>query len=63
MIILLIIYLIFLAIYFGFNLYVVSRVWAMRLPSDATRAVIAFYLIVIGSIVAISLVAISSVKW
>jgi len=61
--IILIIYLIFLAVYFGFNLYIISRVWAMRLPNDATRVSIAFYLIIIGSIIAISLIAISSAKW
>ncbi len=63
MIILLIFYLLFLFVYFAFNVYAIFRVLTMRLKGDATGRAIVIYAVAMAVIIFFSFVFIFSLDW
>jgi len=63
MIILLIFYLLFLFVYFAFNVYGIFRVSTMRVKGDMTGKAILFYVVAIAAVIFFSLILISSLNW
>lgn len=63
MIIFLILYLIFLIVFIGFNTYMYHRLWQMRIEGDLTSKALLVYGLVCGFIILISLVLLSFQDW
>jgi len=63
MYILLIIWILFVIAYLGFNLYGLTRVQAMRIKGDIVPLAILVYLIVIFVIIAVSILLILNLDW
>jgi len=63
MIILLIIWFLFLFVYIVYNIYGLLRMMQMRIKGDATRLMIAIYLILTSIIIATSILLIGQLNW
>lgn len=63
MYILLIIWLVFLVVYLGFNLYGITRVLRMRIKGDLTRTAVLAYLLAIFVIIAVTTIFIINLNW
>lgn len=63
MIVFLILYIIFLIIFIGFNTYMYHRLWQMRIENDLTGRALLIYGLILGFIILFSLILLTFSDW